>query len=152
MEEFNWKIEEPDFTPKTTEWFWALGIFALALIVFSILLKNYLLIVIVVLAAFIIYGNNKKKPKLINFRLDNDGLYIENKFYPYSNFESFWIFPAQNDKNRELALRNKRQLMPLLLVPFHNEDEHGIKIILNKYLPEKEEHESLIDLLRKRFF
>jgi len=94
-DEVNWKIEEPDLTPKTIEWFWALGILALAFIVFSILLKNYLLIIIVVLAVFIVFSNKNKKPELINFRLDNNGLYIEDKFYPYDSFESFWIFPAR---------------------------------------------------------
>lgn len=147
-----WRIEEPNFTPKTAEWFWALGIFAFALIVFSILLKNYLLIVIVALAAFIIYGSKNKKPELINFRLDNEGLYIEHKFHPYDSFESFWIFPASVNKERELALRYKRHLAPLLIVSFHDNDESKIKRILDKYLPENEEQESLIDLLRKRFF
>ncbi len=151
-DEVNWRIEEPNFMPKTTEWFWALGILALALIVFSILLKNYLLIIIVALAVFIIYSNKNKKPELINFRLDNDGLYIEHKFYPYDGFESFWIFEAHTDKERELALRHKRHLSPLLVVPFHNNDEPRIRRILNKYLLESEEQESLIDLLRKRFF
>jgi len=160
--EIIWEIEEPDFTPKTTEWFWAFGILAFALIVFSILLKNYLLIIIIALAIFIIYSSKNKKPELINFRLDNDGLYIESKFYPYDSFESFWVFPARGgspeggenttDKERELALRYKRHLAPLLIVPFHNNDEPRIRIILNKYLPESEEQESLIDLLRKRFF
>ena len=150
--EINWEIERPDLAPKTTEWFWALGIFALAIIVFSVLLKNYLLIVIVALAAFIIYSSKNKKPELINFRLDNDGLYIERKFYPYENFESFWIFPARVGKERELVFRYKRHLAPLLIVPFHNNDEPRIRRILNKYLPENEEQESLIDLLRKRFF
>jgi len=147
----NWRIEEPDLTPKTTEWFWAFGILAFALIVFSILLKNYLLTIILALAIFIIYSSKNKKPELINFRLDNDGLYIEHKFYPYDSFESFWLFPAQNEK-RELALRHKRHLSPLLIVLFHNNDEPRIRRILNKYLPESEEKESLIDLLRKRFF
>jgi len=165
-DEITWRIEEPNFTPKTTEWFWALGIFALALIIFSILLKNYLLTIILALAAFIIYSSKNKKPELINFRLDNNGLYIEHKFYHYDGFESFWIFPArlndyassrsgretQTDEGRELALRYKRHLMPLLIVPFHNNDEPEIRRILNKYLPESEEQESLIDLLRKRFF
>ena len=161
-DEVNWRIEEPDLTPKTTEWFWAFGILAFALIVFSILLKNYLLTIILALAIFIIYSSKNKKPELINFRLDNDGLYIEHKFYPYDSFESFWIFPARGgspeggenttDKERELALRFKRHLAPLLIVPFHNDDEPRIRRILNKYLPESEEQESLIDLLRKRFF
>ena len=161
-DEVNWKIEELDLTPKTIEWFWALGILALAFIVFSILLKNYLLIIIVVLAVFIVFSNKNKKPELINFRLDNDGLYIERKFYPYDSFESFWIFPARSgspergetqiDEKYELALRYKRHLAPLLIAPFHNNDEQKIRRILNKYLPESEEQESLIDLLRKRFF
>ena len=165
--EITWEIEEPDLTPKTTEWFWALGILALALIVFSILLKNYLLIIIIALAIFIIYSSKNKKPELINFRLDNDGLYIEYKFYSYDGFESFWIFPAQFEQqiersspryagrsahNREIALRYKRHLAPLLILPFHSDDEPKIRKILNEYLPESEEQESLIDLLRKKFF
>ncbi len=165
----DWRIKEPDSTPKTTEWFWALGILAFALIVFSILLKNYLLTIILALTIFIIYSSKNKKPELINFRLDNDGLYIEHKFYPYDSFKSFWIFPArggsppavgrgalggeaQIDEEHELALRYKRHLAPLLIVPFYNNDESRIRRILNKYLPESEEQESLIDLLRKRFF
>ncbi|MDO8743052.1 MAG: hypothetical protein Q7J30_00610 [Candidatus Azambacteria bacterium] len=162
MEEFNWKIEESDFMPKTTEWFWALGIFAFAIIVFAVLLKNYLLIIIVALAAFIIYGNKNKPPEIVNFRLDNDGLYIEGKFHPYDGFESFWIFPDTGwsasgginsvGENREFVLRYSKRLMPLLIIPFHNGDELEIRKILSGYLPENEEKESLIDLLRKRFF
>ncbi len=148
-DEVNWRIEEPNFTPKTTEWFWAFGILTFALIVFSILLKNYLLTIILALAIFIIYSSKNKKPELINFRLDNDGLYIEHKFYPYDSFESFWIFLAHN---REIAFRYKRHLAPLLILPFHSDDEPQIRKILTKYLTESEEQESLIDLLRKRFF
>jgi len=161
-DEMNWRIEEPNFTPKTTQWFWALGILAFALIVFSILMKNYLLTIILALAAFIIYNSKNKKLEHINFRLDNDGLYIEDKFYPYDSFESFWIFPArggspkggeaQIDEERELALRYNRHLVPLLIVPFYNNDEPEIRRILSEYLPESEEQESLIDLLKKRFF
>ena len=135
--------------PKTTEWFWALGIFAFALIVFAVLLKNYLLIVIVGLAAFIIYSNKNKRPETINFRLNDNGLYIEDKFHPYDSFESFWIFPGEK---QEFVLRRKERFIPLLTVPFHENDESQIRKILSENLPEKEEDESLIDLLSKRFF
>ena len=147
-----WKIEGPDLMPKTTSWFWALGILALAFIVFAILLKNYLLIIILALAAFIVFSSKNKRPELINFRLDNDGLYIEHKLYSYDSFESFWIFEAHTDKERELALRSKRHLAPLLIVPLYSDDEPRIRKILTKYLTESKEQESLIDLLRKRFF
>ena len=145
--EINWQIEEPDHLPKNAEWFWALGILALALIVFSILLKNYLLIIIVALAAFVIFARKNKKRELIDFRLDNQGFHIDRKFYPYENFESFWIF-----KGNEIAFRNKKHLMPLLIAPFNGNDESAIKKIVSGHLPESEEEESFLDLLRKRFF
>jgi len=169
-DEVNWRIEEPGLTPKTTEWFWAFGILAFALIVFSVLLKNYLLIIILALAIFVMYSSKNKKPELINFRLNNNGLYIEHQFYPYDSFESYWIFPDENGsspnkpasaldretcaggKTRELALRHKQRLSPLLIISFYGGDEPKIKKIINKYLPEKEEQESLMNLLRKKFF
>ncbi|MDO8676194.1 MAG: hypothetical protein Q7K16_00850 [Candidatus Azambacteria bacterium] len=152
--EIDWKIEEPDHLPKNAEWFWALSILALALIVFSILLKNYLLIIIVALAAFVIYVRKNKRRELIDFRLDNQGLHIDHRFYPYENFESFWIFPAQFEQRieREIAFHFKKHLTPLLIIPFYNNDETSIRKTLNKYLEETEENESFIDLLRKKFF
>lgn len=159
-DEMKWKIEEPDMMPKTSKWFWTFSVLALALTVFAILFKNYLLIVIVALAAFIIYGGKNKKPELISFHLDNDGLYIGNKFYLYNDFHSFWIFPEESnirsreetDKNRRLALRYKKHVMPLLIIPFFSEDEESIRRIFKKHLAENEEQESMFDLLRKRFF
>ncbi len=145
--EINWQIEEPDHLPKNAEWFWALGILALALIVFSIILKNYLLIIIVALATFVIYARKNKRHELIDFRLDNQGLHIDSKFYSYENFESFWIF-----QDNEIAFRNKRRLLPLLIAPFNGDDESAIKKILSDHLPESEEEASFLDLLRKRFF
>ncbi|MBI2635504.1 MAG: hypothetical protein HYW79_03105 [Parcubacteria group bacterium] len=163
----NWQIEEPDHMPKASEWFWALGILALALVVFSIILKNYLLIIIIALAAFIIYAIKNKKRELIDFRLDSQGLHIDSKFYPYENFESFWIFPARLEQQtgqdfssqeesstheREIAFHFKKHLTPLLIIPFYNNDETYIRKILNRYLEETEENESFIDLLRKKLF
>lgn len=160
LEKISWQIEESIIAPKNNDWYWALGIFGLAIVIFSILLKNYLLIVIVALVALIFYFSKNKKPELMNFQLDVSGLHIDNKFYHYEGFESFWIFPARlNIENgtttlhdREVALRHKRRLSPLLILPFHNNDESQIRKILTKHLSENEEEESLIDLLQKRFF
>ena len=166
--EISWQMEEPNFAPKNSDWYWALAIFGLAIVVFSIILKNYLFIIIVALVALILYSSKNKKLELINFRLDTEGLHIDNKLYHYESFKSFWIFLAQSADwriergspsqagrpapNREIAVRYKRHLAPLLIAPFHNSDESQIRKILSGHLDENEEEESLIDLLRKRFF
>ena len=82
-----------------------------------------------------------------DFHLDSNGIDIDGKLYLYENFESFWIFPDE-----EIALRRKHHLMPLLVIPFHGHEELEIRRILESYLPESEEEESFLDLLRKKFF
>lgn len=152
-EEIDWQIENnPIRSNNNAEWLWALAIVSFAVIIFSVLLKNYLLIIIVFLSAFIVYISKNRKPELHHFRIDNEGLHIDGKFYNYENFDSFWIFPAQFDSQKELAFRYNRSIMPLLIVPFHNSDESAIKKILENHLLEMEEKESFLDLLQKRFF
>lgn len=146
-EEISWQVEERQTNLKRGEWLWALAIVGFAIVVFSILFKNYLLIVIVALAAFIVYARKVKRPETHDFRLDNRGIAIDEKLYSYENFESFWIFPGN-----EIALRRKHHLMPLLIVPFHGREETEIRKIIENHLPESEEEESFLDLLQKKFF
>jgi len=143
----NWQIEERPVNLNNGQWLWALAIIGFAVIIFSIMLKNYLLIIIVALTIFIIYARKFKKPETHDFRFDSDGIAIDGKLYHYENFESFWIFPDE-----EIALRRKHHLMPLLVIPFHGHEELEIRRILESYLPESEEEESFLDLLRKKFF
>ena len=145
--EVNWQIEERQANLRNSEWLWALAIVGFAVVVFVVLLKNYLLIIIVALSAFIVYASKNKRPETHDFRLDGEGIDIDGKLYPYENFESFWIFPDE-----EIAFRRKHHLMPLLIIPFHGYEEPEIRKILESRLPESEEEESFLDLLQKKFF
>ncbi len=143
----NWQIEERQTNLNNGQWLWALAIIGFAVVIFSILLKNYLLIIIVALTAFIIYASKNKKPEMHDFHLDSNGIDIDGKLYPYENFESFGILP-----DKEIAFRRKHHLMPLLIIPFHGHEELEIRKILESRLPESEEEESFLDLLQKKFF
>ncbi len=146
-DEINWQIEERQTNLNNGQWLWALAIVGFAVVIFGVMLKNYLMIIIVALAAFIIYAKKFKKPETHDFRLDGTGIDINGKLYSYENFESFWIFP-----DGEIALRRKHRLMPLLIIPFHGREEPEIRKILENHLPESEEEESFLDLLQKKFF
>lgn len=145
--EINWQIEERPINFKNKEWLWALVIVSFAIVIFSILLKNYLLIIIVALAAFIIYASKNKMPNWHHFRLNGEGLSIDNKIFPYDNFESFWIF-----ESKEIAFRRKHHFMPLLTIPFSDRQESLIREIVSNHLPEVEEEETFLDLLQKNIF
>lgn len=145
--EINWHIEERPVNSKNKEWFWALAIIGFSVVIFSIMLKNYLLIIIVALAAFIIYTSNKKVSEMHYFKLNDEGLHINDRLFPYDNFESFWIFPSQ-----EIAFRRKHHLMPLLVIPFNSNEESQIENVISSHLPKVEEEESFLDLLQKKIF
>ncbi|MDO8574910.1 MAG: hypothetical protein Q7R61_01400 [bacterium] len=146
-DEISWQIEERQANLNNGQWLWALAIVGFAVVVFSVMLKNYLLIIIVALTTFIIYASKNKKPETHDFRLDSEGIAIDGKLYSYENFESFGILP-----DKEIAFRRKHHLMPLLIVPFHGHEELEVRKIIDNYLPENEEEESFLDLLRKKFF
>lgn len=157
LNEINWRIEERQMNLENNQWLWALAIVGFAIVVFSILLKNYLLIIVIALSTFIIYASKNKKSESHYFRLDNEGVTIDGKLYSYGNFESFWIFPAYakalaDEPVKEIAFRRKHHLMPLLIIPFHNSEETEIRKILESHLPENEEEGSFLDLLQKKFF
>ena len=143
----NWQIEDRQANSNNGQWLWALAIIGFAVVIFSILLKNYLLIIIVALTAFIIYASKNKKSEMHDFHLDSNGIDIDGKLYSYENFESFGILP-----DKEIAFRRKHHLMPLLIIPFHGHEELEIRKILESRLPESEEEESFLDLLQKKFF
>lgn len=142
----SWQFEQRPMAPKS-EWLWALAIFGFAMVIFGIILKNYLLIVIIALTVFIIYTSKNKTLEFHSFKLSGEGLYINGKIYPYESFESFWIF-----KGNEIAFRSKKRFMPLLITPFNGKDEQIIRKILSEHLPEVEEEESFLDLLQKKIF
>ena len=145
--EIQWQIEDGPTKPANSQWLWALAIIGFSIIIFAVILKNYLLAVIVFLSAFIVYAGKFKKTEIHDFRLDGEGIVIDEKLYSYENFESFWIFT-----NEEIAFRRKQRLMPLLIVPFNGNKELEIRKILESHLPENEEEESFLDLLRKKLF
>ena len=60
----NWQIEERQANLNNGQWLWALAIVGFAIIVFSVMLKNYLLIIIVALTTFIIYASKNKTKKV----------------------------------------------------------------------------------------
>lgn len=149
----SWQAQEIPSLPSSQEIILALGIIALGLIVFAVLTQNYLFMIIVVLAALIMYIQNKKGAQTIDFSISGGNISINKKIYTYEDFQSFWIFGQEHEHGRELVLHSKKRIVPLYLIPIApGIDIVSLKNILSNHLPEIEERESLVDLLRKAFF
>src|SRR3989338_6162006 len=59
-----WEGREYDHNPKSTDWYWALGIIAVAGTVASVLFGNYLLALLIIIAAVALAFHAAKRPPL----------------------------------------------------------------------------------------
>ena len=71
-----WEGREYDHNPKSADWYWALGIIAVASTVASVLFGNYLLAVLIVIAAAAFALHAAKEPPLNSFRLIEKGIMV----------------------------------------------------------------------------
>lgn len=143
-----WQAPEFEKYEKGPLWFIILGIVALIIFTISLLTKNFIFAFLIVLIVFAIFVYALKEPRIINFKIDGQGLYINEKLTPYQDLESFWIF-YEPPKIKELSIKSKKWTLPLIKIPLAEQDPIAIRRALIKFIPEEKQEESLIDNLTK---
>lgn len=100
------------------------------------------------LIGLVFYLLSRQEPRRIIFGLRPEGVVIDGKLHPYSQFKSFEIFydPPQIE---ELALESHRIIIPRLYLPLAGQDPKKIRNFLKKYLPEKTKGYSITDIFSK---
>jgi hypothetical protein len=100
------------------------------------------------LIVFTIYIYALKQPRIINFKISGKGITIEDKLYTYQELKSFWIF-YEAPEIKELSIRSKKLLMPLIKIPLDEQDPTLIRRTLIKFIPEIKQEQSLVDIISR---
>jgi hypothetical protein len=144
----NWKAYEYEHKDNSVDWFWAVGVIAVASAIISIIYGNILFAIFILLGAFTLLMYAVRKPKEINFEINKRGVVVDNTLYPYSTIESFWIREKDNDNERKLVFQSEKILMPHIVIPLSNDIDYEIlHEFLSEYLEEEEHHESFADVI-----
>ncbi len=137
-----WTALEYEYHPKSTDWFWALGIIAVAGIIASILFKNYLFAIFIVIATLCLGYFGTRPPEIVEFSLNKKGVRIKDRVFPYRNTKAFWI--DYNAEHPQLILMSDRAIMPQLIIPLSRDISPDIlREYLQQYMPEEEMKESV---------
>ena len=139
LSKLEWKAY--DKTPKenSPDWYWAIGIIAISIIITAIVLNNILFAVFVVISTIALFLRTLQKPKLISYELTNRGLWMNKEFQPFTSLESFFV----EEQEPTLLLKAKGLITPLLVIPLQPDDSLTVREFLQNYLPEEEMHEPL---------
>jgi hypothetical protein len=143
-----WQAPEFEKYEKGAGWFIALGIIALIFFTVVLLMKNFIFAILIVLIVFTIFIYALKQPRVINFKISGKGITIEDKLFAYQELKSFWIFYEIPDI-KELSIRSKKWLMPLIKIPLEEQDPSSIRRALIKFIPEQKQELSLVDIIAR---
>lgn len=98
-------------------------------------------IVIVLIIVFAVVAN--RKPRVMEYRLDRNGLAIGNKFYAYVDFKSFTMEEIGPVKN--ITFLPLKRFMPPISVYFAPQDEPKITNALSQFLPYEQRSPDAVD-------
>lgn len=145
---FKWSAPEYEYFEKSADWFWAVIVISLSASVAAFILGNFLFGVLIAVSGIAVALHGVKKPRITDFSITARGITINNKLYPYSSLDSFWIrFNPPFEK--VLSIKSKKMFMPYILIPLGETDPNAAREILIKFIREKEHDESFIDFLIK---
>lgn len=86
-----WSVITHEHRERSVDWFWALGLIALAAGVASVLFGNVLFAIVIFLAAGSVGFLAARGPREHLVKIDDHGIAIDGTRYPFSSIHSFWI-------------------------------------------------------------
>jgi hypothetical protein len=147
MNEFSplrWQALEYHHEPKSTDWFWAVGIIALCVAITSIIYGDVLFAILILIAAGSLAIYAVREPDLVSFELNDKGVLIERKMYPYATLESFWVEEHNNvHPHPKLLIKSQKLTMPLIVIPIDEVHPDEVRNFLLNYLAEEQHFEPL---------
>ncbi len=144
-----WTASEFIAHDKSPQWFLALGggTAIVALLIF-VLTRDKVSTSMVIVVAIIFGVFAARKPRELPYVIDDSGVHIGEKLYPFSGFKSFSL--VQEDALQAVWLMPLKRFMPIITVYFSPGDAEKIVGALSGTLPLENRQPDLVDKLMHR--
>ena len=138
-----WEAPEYPEHKKNADWYWYLALIAVLLLIFAVYQRSFLFGALIIIGWFTIMLYSARSPRIIKISIEEQGIFVEQNLYQWLNVKSFWIF---NNK-KEISLELKKTIALHAKIPLGETNPQITREIILKFIPEKEQEESLIDNL-----
>lgn len=143
-----WQGREYDHNPKSADWYWSLGIIAVAVAIAAILFGNYLSALLVIVAAASLALHAAKEPPLHRFQLTEQGLMIGEELHPFERMLSFSVLEdLEGELPPVISIKTESWLSPHLVIPLEHIDADAVYGYFLRHVDEDEHRHSFTDLL-----
>lgn len=140
---FSWQASEFIHHQKNGSWYVLFGLAVIILIGVAVITKQWFSVAVFIAMAGALAVYAGKEPRTLSYQMDEKGVMIEDKLYPYNKFRSFAVF---NDVAwHSIDLDPMQRFAPRLSILFESQDLDTILGILSAHLPKIDREPDLID-------
>lgn len=144
-----WSASEYVAHHKTSSWYIGLGVLAgLAAAVVFLMTRDFITLGSIVIVAILFGVFASRKPNVLQYALDESGVTIADKHFPYDEFKSFSIYDEGG--LRSIFLLPLKRFMPGLSLYYPPDLEDEVIGTMSLYLPHEERQPDAVDRLMKR--
>ena len=136
LRSITWEAPEHHHVEKNPEWFIILGIIALAASAAAFMLENTLFGILIILIAVTASLTSLRTPQTIPFAVTARGVRVDDRLYPYTTLESYYI-DEDDPKGPQLLIKGERLIMPLIVIPLPEDEVDEIEDLIAMKLPEE---------------
>lgn len=142
--ELRWTGYEFEYKEKTADWFWAVSIISISIAIISYMYDNTIFGMFILIAGATSLSLAKKPPQLLDYELNKEGLLINNRLYPHTDFKAFWVLESKYHAPK-LILRTGKMINPIIVITIETDyvDSALVRDFLLDYIPEEKMTEPL---------
>ncbi len=137
----SWHVETHEHKERSIDWYWGLGLVALAAAALSIFFGNTLFALIIGLAAISIGILIARGPREHVVSVSPRGFSLDGTLYRWSGIQSFWI---TQEREPHLLLTTQGVLHPQLVIPIGDPGRiQNLRAYLRRFCAEEEQEAHL---------
>ncbi|MEI7631763.1 MAG: hypothetical protein WCJ60_00390 [bacterium] len=149
LDPVNWTASEFVSHQKTVAWYIVLGAMsAVVTLVVYLISRDILSAVVVVLSCIALGVFAARSPRTKTFEINDRGVLIDSKFYPFEMFKSFSV--VDDEAVSCIWLRPLKKMMPTLVMYYAPDDEEKIVLMLDNFLPQEDRQHDILDKVSRR--
>ena len=147
--EVSWEAAEFVAHSKSPTWYFGLAGVTIVISSLAFLIGRDLITVAAVIICAVLFGfMAARQPRLLEYSLAPNGIYVGNKFYPYSDFSAFSVLDEPSSLS--IDFMPLKRFAPILTVAYDPQIEPTILEVLTQHLPYANHKRSLTDDLMHR--
>lgn len=139
-----WEAPEHHHIEKGGDWFFALLIVTIAIVVASIFFGNFLFAILCGVGGGVLAIAASKRPEIIPYEVSVRGIRVDDALFPFTTLRS-WHIDEEHPRGPQLLVLSQKYFMPLIVLPIPEEFVDDIEDIIAERLAEEYIEESFFN-------